>query len=192
MHWQHSALSHTQCRHALWEEQQYVSRLQCCNILHPTVLPASRQDPPLGALLSHTHTPTRCTHNEGQLNALHYTEYAIAALHLEMDRVLGFAHLVHMAVHARTTVAKVDPLWVPLCTGAVGEVVWDGQEPARIQTLLSVACKGYCCLLVLGCCRMYCCMLARETSSSLFTQLQHEHTNTVSPRKACAGHCETK
>lgn len=99
---------------------------------------------------AHTHTHTRCTHNEGQNNALHCTEYAIAALHLEMDRVLGFTHLVHMAVHACTTVAKVDPLWVPLCTGAVGEVVWDGQEPARIQTLLSAACKGYCCLLVLG------------------------------------------
>lgn len=51
------SLSHSKvCRHALWEEQQYVSRLQCCNILHPTVLPASRQDPPLGALLTHTHT----------------------------------------------------------------------------------------------------------------------------------------
>lgn len=138
-----------------------------------------------------THTHTHKVHPQRRSAQCH-TEYAIAALHLEMDRVLGFAHLVHMAVHARTTVAKVDPLWVPLCTGAVGEVVWGGQKPARIQTLLSVACKGYCCLLVLGCCRMYCCMLARETSSSLFTQLQHEHTNTVSPRKACAGHCETK
>lgn len=96
---------------------------------------------------SHTHTLTRCSHNEGEFNALHYTEYAIAALHLEMDRVLGFTHLVHMAVHARTTVAKVDPLWVPLCTGAVRKVVWDGQEPARIQNA-SVSCLQGLLLLV--------------------------------------------